>query len=299
MLRNDPKAFMAIVRNHNPRDRVYGLHTFDDMMACEFLRYGIFNDFSTVPELTQLYDTVFMEAPAERRQEIYGHVEMIVSALGGATVGSFTPFMNLDDDKAIVSTATIDYVSMGSLRDDDPMFRPKDVIEMVRNGVPRNPGAVAGGLLTLGDPRVCELVAPVARQLEPLQVRTMTQCFSGFTAKPTVEFYLDWLDELVGLRESEGDGLIGELVAGLYRLADLRVVPFVFDGLRPFPAPKGQVAEYWPGVARINPDEFARAIAGRLYDLEERERAPKLIPHAIRAFGLVPKTPFEDTGLMQ
>jgi hypothetical protein len=56
-----------------------------------------------------------------------------------------TPFMRLDPDMGIVSTATIDYASLGSLLNDDPISRPRDAISMVEKGIPRNPAAVIGG----------------------------------------------------------------------------------------------------------------------------------------------------------
>jgi hypothetical protein len=69
---------------------------------------------------------------------------MIVSQIGGWTVGAMTPFMLLDPDMGIVSTATIDYASLGSLLDDDPMSRPKDAISMVAKEIPANPATVIG-----------------------------------------------------------------------------------------------------------------------------------------------------------
>jgi hypothetical protein len=64
-------------------------------------------------------------------------------------------------------------------------------------------------------------------------VTTVTKCFSGFTAKCVVDFYLDWLNELVDRSDYEGEGVFGNVVAGLYRLADARSIPFIADGLRP------------------------------------------------------------------
>jgi hypothetical protein len=52
--------------------------------------------------------------------------------------GSDDPFMLLDPDMGIVSTATIDYGSLGSLLNDDPMTRPKDAISMIEKGIPRS-----------------------------------------------------------------------------------------------------------------------------------------------------------------
>lgn len=41
----------------------------------------------------------------------------------------------------------------------------------------------------------------------------------------------------------------------------------------------------------IDANEFADLIADRLYDLERREGFPKTMPHVLRAFGLMPRTP--------
>ena len=127
---------------------------------------------------------------------------------------------------------------------------------------------------------------------------TVTKCFSGLTAKCVVDFYLDWLDELIDRREHESLSIFGHVAAGLYRLADARSVPFIVDGQRPFPVPRGEAAA-WPGRRQIDPQEFAASIASRILDLEEREALPKVLPHAIRAFGLTPRTASQDIALMQ
>ena len=85
LLKENPRAFMEIVTNPDPQERAQGLHTFDDTMTCEFLRHGIYNDVSEVPGLKQLYNEFFLHAPVARRKEVYGHVKMIVSNLGGWT----------------------------------------------------------------------------------------------------------------------------------------------------------------------------------------------------------------------
>ena len=127
---------------------------------------------------------------------------------------------------------------------------------------------------------------------------TVTKCFSGFTAKCVVDFYLDWLNELVDRRDYEDESVFGNVVAGLYRLADARSIPFIADGLRPFPVPQ-EKSLGWPDLKQIDPQEFAASIANRIFDLERREGAPKVLPHAIRAFGLTPKSSSEDIALMQ
>jgi hypothetical protein len=290
---------MQAVLNDDPEARAASLNTFDDFVTCEFLRYGIFDRPSQIPELTRLYDEFFMQAPVERRKDVYRHVATIVPLLGGRTAGVFTPFMLLDTDVGIVSTATIDYVSLGTLIKDDPMSRPKDVVTMILQGVPRNPAAVLGGLITIGDPRVCALVAPLRETLDANQTAIVTWTFSGLTTRSQVEFYLDWLEELVDREDYDGLDLFGHVTAGLHRLADKRLRPGIIDGLRPFPVPGAGNETDWSSMTEIDAAEFANSIAGRLYDLEQRESAPKVMPHAIRAFGLIPRTRASEIALMQ
>jgi len=298
LLLTDPPRFMEIVQNHDAEARVKGLNTLDDMMACEALRHGIYNDPSKLPELAEFYRRYFLEAPVERRREVYGHVAMIVEQIGGWTAGALTPFMLLDTDLGVVSTATVDYTSVGSLLDNDPMTRPRDVVMMIEKGIPENLAAVLGGLLALGDPRVCELIRPYRSGLNAEQITTVTKCFSGFTAKCVVEFYLDWLEELVDQRDYDSEAAYGNVVAGLCRLATQRRVPFIADGYRPFPVSSVGNGP-WPDLKMLNPEEFAASIERQLLDLERRETAPRVLPHAIRAFGLTPHSSGEEIAAAQ
>ena len=167
------------------------------------------------------------------------------------------------------------------------------MMTMINHGIPRNLGAVTGGLLCLGDPRVCELIIPVRDKLTREQIVTVTHCFSGLMYKCVVEFYLDWLDKLVDQQDYESLDVFGNVAAGLTRHA-WGQSPVVIDGIRPFPVQSGQWA-----IREIDRSEFSATIADRLYDLEGREHAPKVMPHVIRAFGLVPKSSPKDVALMQ
>lgn len=59
----------------------------------------------------------------------------------------------------------IDYVSFGPLTDDDPMSRVKYIVALTEGGTLKNEGAAFGGLLNLGDERVCRLLAPLRDSL--------------------------------------------------------------------------------------------------------------------------------------
>ncbi|WP_291207152.1 hypothetical protein [Hyphomonas sp.] len=298
LLLANPQRFMEVVQDDDAESRVRSLNTLDDMMTCEALRHGLYNDRANLPALADFYRQAFLLAPVERRKQIYSHVTMIVQQIGGWTVGAITPFMLLDPDLAIVSTATVDYASVGSLLDEDPMTRPKDAVMMVERGIPENPAALLGGLLALGDPRVCKLVKPFRTLLSADQVATITKCQSGFTAKCVVEFYLEWLEELVDQRDHDAEATYGNVVAGLYRLARERRIPFIADGFRPFPVP-GDGEEGWPDLRRLDPSVFATSIERRLLAIERREAVPRVLPHAIRAFELIPLSRNDEVAAVQ
>jgi hypothetical protein len=292
--RLDPERFMAIVLNEDRGERYAALTEVDDLITCECLRHGITNDISALPDIICLFDAQFVRLPLSDKRRIYSHVAHIVPQLGGDCAGAFTPFLMLDRDFGIVSTATIDYASIGTLVEDDPMTRPKDVLNMVLKNLPRNPAAVFGGLLVLGDPRVCELLAPLRPHIDADFVAEITKCFSGFNYRCVIEFYLQWLSMLVDARDAVSEGVFGNVAAGLYRISSGRDLPYIIDGLRPFPASNRSSST----IVQISPDDFAQEIASQLYALEEREGEPKVLPHIIRAFGLAPRTPIENTALM-
>ncbi|MFA6031567.1 MAG: hypothetical protein WC889_01555 [Myxococcota bacterium] len=289
LLRKDPHAFLDVVRNDDPEVRVRTLTAFDDLMTCEILRHGIFRSESELPSLAALYNEYFLPAPLDRRKEVFEHVKGLVTVLGGDVACAFNPFMLLDEDVGIVSTATIDYCSFSPLIDGDPMSRPQDVVTMIRKAIPRNPAAAFGGLLALGDPRVCKLILPLREHLDVNQVQIVSNCHSGLTYKCNVEFYLDWLEEFVDRVDQEGLAMFGHIAAGLYRLSNSRV-PNILDGQRPFPFRSDDTSQFF-----IDRQDFASSISARLYALEEQENAPKLMPHLIRLFGMTPRTVPNDT----
>ena len=71
-----------------------------------------------------------MQAEPERRMEIYQRLRAIALQLDGRSAESMVPFMLLDTDIGIVSSATSDYASFATLIDNDPM-RPREIVGMI------------------------------------------------------------------------------------------------------------------------------------------------------------------------
>lgn len=283
--------------NDNSEERISGLKTIDDLIVCECLRYGYYNDPAMIKDLIKLFDEIYAWQSLEVKRRIYSHVAMIVPQLGGDLAGAFTPFMLLEDELGIVSTATVDYASIGTLSDNNPMTRPIDIMMMIERNMPRNPAAVIGGLLVLGDPRVCKLLEPLRSSIPPDYVPEITKSFSGFSYKCVIEFYMDWIDELIDEKDFESESIIGHVIAGLYRLAKFNKYNYILDGLRPFPVEHQTRTNVT--IKQLSLEDYTQSISHRLYDLERREGEPKLMPHVIRGFGLEPLSPSEDIGVMQ
>ena len=296
LCRENPEAFMQLMMNDNSEERLSGLKTIDDLIVCECIRYGYFNNPAMIQTIMRLFDEIYSGQSLEVKKRIYSHVAMIVPQLGGDFAGAYTPFLMLEDDLGIVSTATVDYASIGSLADNNPMTRPLDVIMMIERNIPRNPAAVIGGLMVLGDPRVCKLMEPLRSSIPADYVPEITKSFSGFSYKCVIEFYLDWIEELIDEDDFESESIIGHVIAGLYRVAKFNNYDFILDGLRPFPTSQQDTSK--GSMKQIPVKEFAQSISHRLYELERRENDPKIMPHVIRAFGLEPLSPPEEIGVM-
>ena len=126
---SDPQQFMTLVMHENQKDRINGLKTLDDIVLCDILRYGIQNDAGMIADLKQLYGEWLKQVPADRRGEVFRHVQGMVENVDYVSFNAFLPFVVEDDDRGIVATAVIDYVSLASPTGDDPMSRPRDIVE--------------------------------------------------------------------------------------------------------------------------------------------------------------------------
>ena len=288
LLVSDPVHFMEHVIRDDPQERWDGLKTLDDIVLCEILRYGMYNDAATIPELKQFYCKYFLPVPVERRSQVYGHVAGMVENVDFVSPNAFLPFIVADDDRMIVATAVIDYVSVTPVSADDPMSEVREIIGLIAGGALKNEGAVFGALLHLGDPRVCRLIWPLRDTLDIDSLKDAVACQTSFISACTVDFYIDWLEGLVG---DIGDGAFGLAAGGLASVKRKSGVNEVFTGLRPFPFTKTMTAEEIRAIAKPIPiADYLERIAPRLYALERSEPPPRVMPDVLTAWGLEPRS---------
>jgi len=288
LLVSDPQRFMKLAMLDNPRERMDGLKTLDDIVLCEILRYGIHNDAGTIPDLKQLYGDRFMQVPTERRGEVFRHVKGMVENVDYVSFNAFLPFIMGDDDRGIVATAVIDYVSLASVSDDGPMGEVREIVGMIEGGMLKNEGAAFGALLHIGDPRVCKLIWPLRDVLDTESITEAINCQTGFISACTADFYIDWLE---GMEGDVRDGQFGLVASGLTLLRKRSTVDQVFTGLRPFPFTKTMTKEEIRSLAKPVPfADYQKSIAPRLYALERSEPPPRVMPRVLIEWGLDPLT---------
>jgi hypothetical protein len=241
--------------------------------------YGMTGRTELIPKLMALYE-VFQRwlSPEQRRQNYAAVVSRVVSS--EASLNALLPYLFMDEDIGVVSTAALDYAQVFPLRDGDPLSGPKDVVQHVGRGALRNPVAALGGLVTLGDQRVLDFLGPVRDRLSPQQVKILTQCSSGFLSHATVQFYLRWLE---GLDGGVDDGIFGSVAGYLYRAPQQAFAREVRDVRRIVPATPEAAIEV---LGRWSIAEYAALLRPRFEAILEREGGTKVMPHVMQAWGI-------------
>ena len=104
----------------------------------------------------------------------------------------------------------------------------------------KNSGAAFGGLLHLGDPRVCKLLWPIKDILDKDAVNVAVNCSTGFLYSASVEFEIDWLEKMKGSADND---LFGIVASGLVLQKRKNTYDGVFTGQREFPVCKNPTSE--------------------------------------------------------
>lgn len=219
-----------------------------------------------------------------------------LNALGGVMAAApydpvvYLPILSLETETRIAAAAAVEFVCCtGWSKGEHEGMRVLE--EHLRAGRIRNPGAVFGGLVIMGE---AALHADLLRWKECLtaeQVDEAAQVSSSPQHHPSLSFWLDWAEELIESPSSYQQRIFGScalaMVAGLDEPTG-RVEEIV----RSFPSHGRESAlrrtRFW------TQEEYAGFLAPRLYRLEAEERPPKLFSAVLRRWGLEPKAKLKD-----
>ena len=241
--------------------------------------YGMTARIDLISKIIPLYELYVKRIPPSQRIENYkaSSAEIINGKMH--PIG-LAPYLCLDNDIGIVSTAALDYSVLCPLENDDPLTGPKTVIDLVKKGTITLPAAAIGGLLMLGDQRVMELLTETRHGLKKQDIEIIINCRSGYIFKATVDFYLDWLEELTG---DNSDKIFGVVAAGFFKLIKGAQEPVVNSIERYFPSTlekSARILSTWPL------DEYLNTLRDRLSEIAQREKEPKVLPYILSALGL-------------
>lgn len=252
--------------------------TLGSLVCFQSLTVGVTADLARLPNMAPLY-TVFAERCDEEFRE---QVEKMVvqSVCQGAGVNALMPFILLDPDLSVISTAALDYAVLCEPTDEDgPFTGPKIMLVFAgREGGLKDEYTRAGiltGLVLLGDRRLLPLLDGCWRWLEPEGRQVLTQATSGNITAGLIEFFLNWLEQTDD--ESDFGGIVGTLCRMNSYAEEVRDVERAFPAFSP---------DYRDGPVRLlrtwTFSEYYRRIKKRLKKIEERESEPKLIPEIAR-----------------
>jgi hypothetical protein len=291
----DLKRFWELITTDDPAVRIEALKSnLEDLALCEILRYGYYNDEKMITPLAQFYCEMVVPMTDEKRLKLQNHVVGFMENTDVISINALLPFISEDKSRGIVSSAVISYVSLGPLTGGDPMSRVKEIVDMFERGILENEGAAFGGLLYLGDNRVCRLLVPLRDQLDRDALQEMIYCYTGFLHEATVDFYLDWLESLEG---SDEDGTFGLVAVGLSLMKrNSHQGDVISTGYRPIPSRGVSPDEFREAIKYISVSEYLKRAASRLYALERSEPPPRIIPHVLADWGLAPLTDPSETA---
>lgn len=230
-----------------------------------------------IPKLMLLYRHYLKKVDVNQRERNYKAIQSQVIERTISPNG-LLPYIFQDDDIGIVSTATLDFVMVYPLKDNDPMTGVRQVLDFIKKGTPSNCAAAFGGLVMLGDSRVMKLLKPLRNKMNSDQVTILGNCLSGYTHAATVEFFLSWLEELDGGFE---DSIFGCLAAIVFKLAHNSKKPVVTSIERILPATLESSVKV---LGSCSIKDFGKKIMPRLKILESKEKGEKVMPMVIKAW---------------
>lgn len=200
-----------------------------------------------------------------------------------AGIASLLPFLNADEEPAVISTAALKLCVLIPLRDGDLLTGPKYILDCLESCDTEN--SLVGnlqGVLLLGDRRILPLLDRCWERLGRDGRRLLAHSWSGVVYASTIDFLLGWLEKT----DDERD--YGSISAALV-LCTIRQKnsPFVVDVERKFPA-NGE--EDGPPVRFIHQwtfEEYGKIIAPRLKAIAAMETGEKVIPKVLTAWGIL------------
>lgn len=245
-----------------------------DLLYRAMICYGSTNLESLVPFILPLYRHFMAESNVSQRLElegiIRGNVEQEILSLN-----ALLPFIYIDDNRSVVSTAVIDMCMIGVPTAEDSLAWPRRLTDDLARGMMACKGGVVGGFLCLGDARVLQLLTPLKECVAEEDIADAAWCTTSQASIDAFEFWLSWAESLEQrkLTETSAFGNVMAALILLQRAANGRFLcvkrnfGYLFNPL--IDAPLEILAEY-------SDAEISLKFGERLIKLANCESEPKL-----------------------
>jgi hypothetical protein len=263
----------------------------EQLLAIGLRIYGGTGSDELIPFLSQAYRLAVSKLQPQSRLHMWQFLNQGISR-GEMRHDVMAPIVMWEPEDHIVSAASLDLVAFSSLGDDGIPAGLRAIWEHLDHGV-INPGAVVGGLILLGDRNLMPGIAPLRRHLSSKQaLAAAARCRSNRLFHASVDFWLDWAEELVGRTDPAGEEAFSLCATALVNLRTAASSDaLVIDAYRTYPSHLG--GSIHP-VHEWTLSSYSDHIAPRLFRLEAAERAPKVMDQVIIAWGLHPRSDPSD-----
>jgi len=255
--------------------------------------YATTNNEKMVGSLMAMYQTAMQICPVPERRNFYTELKNVVIDIPPAP-NVFMPFLLVESDRPIVAEATIDFAMMAG-RVEDGLIPVEQLFGFLSDGLAANPGALYGGLIFLGDPRVVRIIWGYRYQLSDEEISEAARSRTVYPTVDAFDFWLRWAEDLATQGETES-GRFGSVVSAMAMIIRDDSVNSFSKANRRF----GYVHSKDKAVIEMETfetytrKEYGGSILDRLYALERVEAPPKLTSDVILRFGYEPKAPFSQ-----
>ncbi len=243
-------------------------------------RYGMGNDAESIPRLMELYEVLVERTQPEQRVGLLMQVTSLIEK-GSVSVNALMPFIFVDIDHTVISTASLNLAVLLPLIDGDPMSGPRHLRELAEELTDEVKDqdtrlGIISGLLLTGDRRATPYLDGCWNLLDREHQQLLTHSTSQFAYATAMDFFLDWLEVCLADGDEE---MFGIVAATLYRAADLaRESGGVIDVERVFPATAAGDAQPVRLLSKWTARKYGRVLTPRFRDIAARESEPRIMP---------------------
>jgi len=189
---------------------------FKELLHKAITYYGITSLESLVPFIFPMYqhaiDTLTVSDRLELEARIREQIENRTVSGNG-----LMPFMYADDNRTVVSSATIDLAMIPAPFDDNPIYWPQNILKDLVTGMGQCKGGILGGLICLGDRRVNQLIETVWGIFDDDDIGEAAKCNTAWASLGAFDLWLSWGESLANEGKTE-TGRFGHVMSALVLL---------------------------------------------------------------------------------